>query len=255
MTDEMILLGGGPGGHVMLDPKYANRHGLIAGATGTGKTVSLQVLAEAFSARGAPVFLADVKGDLAGLSQPGKPHPKIDERVATIGMPPPVLAPSPVVFWDVFGQGGHQLRTTVSEMGPMLLARLLELNETQEGVLHVVFRLADEDGLLLLDIADLRALLQYAADNEREISARYGRITRASIGAIQRRLLALDSQGGDNFFRRTGAAALRPDAHGPVRTRHHQRAGCACPVPFSARVRHLPAVAAGRAVRAAARGG
>jgi DNA helicase HerA-like ATPase len=196
----MILLGGGPAGHVTLDPKYANRHGLIAGATGTGKTVSLQVLAEAFSARGAPVFLADVKGDLAGLSQAGKPHPKIDERVATIGMPPPVLAPSPVVFWDVFGQGGHQLRTTVSEMGPMLLARLLELNETQEGVLHVVFRLADEDGLLLLDIPDLRALLQYAADNEREISARYGRITRASIGAIQRRLLALESQGGDNFF-------------------------------------------------------
>jgi DNA helicase HerA-like ATPase len=196
----MILLGGGPAGHVTLDPKYANRHGLIAGATGTGKTVSLQVLAEAFSARGAPVFLADVKGDLAGLSQPGKPHPKIDERVATIGMPPPVLAASPVVFWDVFGQGGHQLRTTVSEMGPMLLARLLELNETQEGVLHVVFRLADEDGLLLLDIPDLRALLQYAADNEREISTRYGRITRASIGAIQRRLLALESQGGDNFF-------------------------------------------------------
>jgi uncharacterized protein len=185
---------------VLLEPRYANRHGLIAGATGTGKTVSLQVLAEAFSARGVPVFLADVKGDLAGLSQAGTPHPRIDERVARIGMPPPVLAASPVVFWDVFGRGGHHLRTTVSEMGPMLLARLLELNETQEGVLQVVFRYADEEGLLLLDMPDLRALLNHAAEREQEISARYGRTTRASIGAIQRRLLALESQGGDSFF-------------------------------------------------------
>ena len=206
MEDNLILVGGGSAGHVLLNPRYANRHGLIAGATGTGKTVTLQVLAEAFSARGVPVFLADVKGDLAGLSQAGAPHPKIDERVATIGMPPPALAPSPVVFWDVFGRGGHHLRTTVSEMGPMLLARLLELNETQEGVLHVVFRYADEEGLLLLDMPDLRALLSHAADQEQEISARYGRITRASIGAIQRRLLALESQGGDSFF---GEPALR----------------------------------------------
>ncbi len=206
MEDNFILVGGGSAGHVLLNPRYANRHGLIAGATGTGKTVTLQVLAEAFSARGVPVFLADVKGDLAGLSQAGSPHPKIDERVATIGMPPPTLAPSPVVFWDVFGRGGHHLRTTVSEMGPMLLARLLELNETQEGVLHVVFRYADEEGLLLLDMPDLRALLTHAADQEQEISARYGRITRASIGAIQRRLLALESQGGDSFF---GEPALR----------------------------------------------
>jgi len=200
METSQILVGGGDAGHVVLEPRYANRHGLIAGATGTGKTVSLQVLAEAFSARGVPVFLADVKGDLAGLSQAGKPHPRIDERVARIGMPPPVLAASPVVFWDVFGHGGHHLRTTVSEMGPMLLARLLELNETQEGVLQVVFRYADEEGLLLLDMPDLRALLNHAAENEQEISARYGRITRASIGAIQRRLLALESQGGDSFF-------------------------------------------------------
>ena len=206
MEDNLILVGGGSAGHVLLNPRYANRHGLIAGATGTGKTVTLQVLAEAFSARGVPVFLADVKGDLAGLSQAGAPHPKIDERVATIGMPPPALAPSPVVFWDVFGRGGHHLRTTVSEMGPMLLARLLELNETQEGVLHVVFKYADEEGLLLLDMPDLRALLSHAADQEQEISARYGRITRASIGAIQRRLLALESQGGDSFF---GEPALR----------------------------------------------
>ncbi|NGP53986.1 DUF853 family protein [Thioalkalivibrio sp. XN8] len=206
MTIEHILIGGGGGTQVALDPRYANRHGLIAGATGTGKTVSLQVLAEAFSARGVPVFLADVKGDLAGLSQAGKPHPKIDERVATIGMAPPVLAASPVVFWDVFGKGGHHLRTTVSEMGPMLLGRLLELNDTQEGVLQVVFRLADEEGLLLLDIPDLRALLNYAAEHQKEISTRFGRITGASIGAIQRRLLALESQGGDAFF---GEPALK----------------------------------------------
>jgi len=200
MQEDHVLLGGSDAGHVLLDPRYANRHGLIAGATGTGKTVSLQVLAEAFSARGVPVFLADVKGDLAGLSQPGAPHPRIDERVATIGMPPPVFAPAPVVFWDVFGKGGHPLRTTISEMGPMLLARLLELNETQEGVLHVVFHYADEEGLLLLDMPDLRALLAHAAENHKEISTRYGRITSASIGAIQRRLLALESQGGNSFF-------------------------------------------------------
>jgi uncharacterized protein len=206
MDDNRILVGGGAGGQVFLAPRFANRHGLIAGATGTGKTVTLQVLAEAFSARGVPVFLADVKGDLAGLSQPGAPHPKIDERVAAIGMPPPALAGSPVVFWDVFGRGGHHLRTTVSEMGPMLLARLLELNDTQEGVLQVVFRFADEEGLLLLDLPDLRALLTHAAEREREISTRYGRITSASVGAIQRRLLALESQGGDSFF---GEPALK----------------------------------------------
>jgi DNA helicase HerA-like ATPase len=206
MTENHILVGGGSAGQVLLDPRFANRHGLIAGATGTGKTVSLQVLAEAFSARGVPVFLADVKGDLAGLSQAGTPHPRIDERVAAIGMPAPTLAASPVVFWDVFGRGGHHLRTTVSEMGPMLLGRLLELNETQEGVLQVVFRMADEEGLLLLDMPDLRALLNHAAEREQEISARYGRVTRASIGAIQRRLLALESQGGDSFF---GEPALK----------------------------------------------
>lgn len=200
MQENHVLLGGSDAGHVLLDPRYANRHGLIAGATGTGKTVSLQVLAEAFSARGVPVFLADVKGDLAGLSQPGAPHPRIDERVATIGMPAPVFGAAPVVFWDVFGRGGHPLRTTISEMGPMLLARLLELNETQEGVLHVVFRYADEEGLLLLDMPDLRALLTHAAEHDKEISARFGRITGASIGAIQRRLLSLESQGGNSFF-------------------------------------------------------
>jgi uncharacterized protein len=206
MDTSRILVGGQDGKQVHLDPRYANRHGLIAGATGTGKTVSLQVLAEAFSRLGVPVFLADVKGDLAGLSQAGAPHPRIDERVAAIGMAPPELGPSPVVFWDVFGQGGHHLRTTVSEMGPVLLSRLLELTEVQEGVLQVIFRYADEEGLLLLDMPDLRALLNHAADNERDISTRYGRITRASIGAIQRRLLALEAQGGDRFF---GEPALK----------------------------------------------
>jgi uncharacterized protein len=206
MQENHVLVGGGDSGQVLLDLRYANRHGLIAGATGTGKTISLQVLAEAFSARGVPVFVADVKGDLAGLSQAGTPHPRIDERVARIGMPPPVLAASPVVFWDVFGRGGHHLRTTISEMGPMLLARLLELNETQEGVLHVIFRFADEEGLLLLDLPDLRALLNHAAEREREISTRFGRVTAASIGAIQRRLLGLESQGGDSFF---GEPALK----------------------------------------------
>jgi len=204
--NERILVGGGGGAQVFLDPRYANRHGLVAGATGTGKTVTLQVLAESFSALGVPVFLADVKGDLAGLAQAGRPHPKIDERVAAIGMESPTLTPAPVVFWDVFGTGGHPLRTTVSEMGPLLLSRLLELNDTQEGVMQVVFRYADDEGLLLLDLADLRALLNHAADNEDEISTRYGRITSASIGAIQRRLLGLEAQGGDRFF---GEPALR----------------------------------------------
>ena len=206
METSRILVGGQDGRQVHLDPRYANRHGLIAGATGTGKTVSLQVLAEAFSHLGVPVFLADVKGDLAGLSQAGTPHPRIEQRVASIGMAPPELGPSPVVFWDVFGQGGHHLRTTVSEMGPMLLSRLLELTEVQEGVLQVIFRYADEEGLLLLDMPDLRALLTHAAENDKDISARYGRITRPSIGAIQRRLLALEAQGGDRFF---GEPALK----------------------------------------------
>jgi uncharacterized protein len=206
MEENQLLVGGDGTQQVWLDLRYANRHGLIAGATGTGKTVTLQVLAEAFSARGVPVFVADVKGDLAGLSQAGTAHPRIEERAGRIGMAPPTLAASPVVFWDVFGRGGHHLRTTISEMGPMLLARLLELNETQEGVLHVIFRFADEEGLLLLDLPDLRALLNHAAEQEREISARFGRVTAASIGAIQRRLLALESQGGDSFF---GEPALK----------------------------------------------
>ncbi|MEP6778146.1 MAG: helicase HerA-like domain-containing protein, partial [Chthoniobacterales bacterium] len=181
-------------------PKMANRHGLIAGATGTGKTVTLQTLAENFSARGVPVFMADVKGDLAGLSQPGGNNPKIVERVKELKIADFKGEASPVVFWDVFGENGHPVRATVSEMGPLLLGRLLELNDTQEGVLNMVFKIADESGLLLLDLKDLRSMLQYVADHSTDFQTQYGNVSAASAGAIQRNLLALESQGADKFF-------------------------------------------------------
>ncbi len=189
-------------------PKMANRHGLIAGATGTGKTVTLQVLAENFSRLGVPVFMSDVKGDLSGISKPGKEHPKISERINTIGISDFIFSGSPVTFWDVFGEQGHPVRTTISEMGPLLLSRLLNLNDTQTGVLTLIFRIADDDGLLLLDIKDLRSILQYAAENAASFSTKYGRISRASVGAIQRKLLSLEDQGGDIFF---GEPALNLD--------------------------------------------
>jgi uncharacterized protein len=185
---------------IFLLPKMANRHGLIAGATGTGKTVTLQTLAENFSVRGVPVFMADVKGDLAGLSQPGGNNPKVLERAKELRIDDFKGEACPVVFWDVFGEQGHPVRATVSEMGPLLLARLLELNETQEGVLNMVFKIADENGLLLLDLKDLRAMLQYVADNADQFKTQYGNISAASAGAIQRSLLALESQGADKFF-------------------------------------------------------
>jgi hypothetical protein len=193
---------------IFLLPKMANRHGLIAGATGTGKTVTLQTLAENFSARGVPVFMADVKGDLAGLSQPGGNNPKILERAKELKIDDFKGEACPVVFWDVFGQEGHPVRATVSEMGPLLLARLLELNDTQEGVLNMVFKIADENGLLLLDLKDLRAMLQYVADNADQFRTQYGNVSAASAGAIQRSLLALESQGADKFF---GEPALNLD--------------------------------------------
>jgi DNA helicase HerA-like ATPase len=193
---------------VYLLPKMANRHGLIAGATGTGKTVTLQTLAENFSARGVPVFMADVKGDLAGLSQPGGNNPKILERAKELKIDDFKGEACPVVFWDVFGEEGHPVRATVSEMGPLLLARLLELNDTQEGVLNMVFKIADENGLLLLDLKDLRSMLQYVADNADQFKTQYGNISAASAGAIQRSLLALESQGADKFF---GEPALNLD--------------------------------------------
>jgi uncharacterized protein len=193
---------------IFLLPKMANRHGLVAGATGTGKTVTLQTLAENFSARGVPIFMADVKGDLAGLSQPGGNNPKVLERAKELKIDDFKGEGCAVLFWDVFGEEGHPVRATVSEMGPLLLARLLELNDTQEGVLNMVFKIADENGLLLLDLKDLRAMLHYVADNADQFKTQYGNISAASAGAIQRSLLALESQGADKFF---GEPALNLD--------------------------------------------
>jgi DNA helicase HerA-like ATPase len=181
-------------------PALANRHGLITGATGTGKTVTLQVMAERFSKAGVPVFMADVKGDLTGLSQPGAMSPKLKERIEKFGMPEPVFEGLPTTLWDVYGEQGHPLRATVSDMGPMLLARMLSLNETQEGVLNLVFKVADDNGLLLLDAKDLRAMLQHVGDNAKQFTTEYGNISAASIGAIQRGVLALESQGADKFL-------------------------------------------------------
>jgi len=196
--DGSILVGKGEA-EVRLLLRYANRHGLVAGATGTGKTVTLQTLAEGFSAAGVPVFMADVKGDLSGIAEPAQPTPRLLERAAAMGLS---IEPRgcPTVFWDLFGEKGHPVRTTVSEMGPLLLARLLELNDTQEGVLNIAFRVADEDGLLLLDLKDLRAVLAHVAERAAELSASYGNVSRASVGAIQRQLLVLEGQGGDRFF-------------------------------------------------------
>ncbi len=187
-------------GEISLLPKMANRHGLIAGATGTGKTVSLRVLAEQFSSIGVPVFLADVKGDLATLSQPGGENPKVSERIKDLGLKDFSFEGYPVTFWDVFGEKGHPLRATVSEMGPLLLSRILNLNETQSGVLNAIFKIADDNGLLLLDLKDLRAMLQFTGDNASKFKTEYGNISTASIGAIQRNLLVLEEQGGDRFF-------------------------------------------------------
>src|SRR5215813_10380482 len=189
-------------------PQMANRHGLVAGATGTGKTVTLQVMAEAFSRIGVPVFAADVKGDLSGISQAGKENPKIAERAKKLGMDGFTYEGTPVTFWEVFGEQGHPVRTTVSEMGPLLFSRLLNLNDTQAGVLTLVFKIADENGLLLLDLKDLRAMLQHVADHAKDLQTEYGNISAASIGAIQRGLLTLEQQGGDKFF---GEPALNLD--------------------------------------------
>jgi DNA helicase HerA-like ATPase len=182
-----------------LRSELINRHGLIAGATGTGKTVTLRVMAEAFSELGVPVFMADVKGDLTGLAVAGEPNPRLEERAAQVQRELR-FREMPVVFWDVWGERGHPIRTTISELGPLLLARLLNLNETQEGVLHIIFRLADDEGLLLLDLKDFRALLQYTAENRSEIATKYGNISAASIGAIQRNLLMLENESDGALF-------------------------------------------------------
>jgi DNA helicase HerA-like ATPase len=185
---------------VSILPKMANRHGLIAGATGTGKTVSLRVLAEAFSGIGVPVFMADIKGDLSGLPKQGGDNPKVTERIQKLGLKDFKLEGYPVVFWDVFSEQGHPVRTTISEMGPILLSRILNLNEIQSAVLTMVFKIADDNGLLLLDLKDLRAMAQHVGDNADQFKTQYGNISAASVGAIQRGLLTLEQQGGDKFF-------------------------------------------------------
>jgi len=196
------------GKDINLLPKMANRHGLVAGATGTGKTVTLQLMAESFSKIGVPVFMADVKGDLSGICMPGSPNPKIDARIKQLGLTGHSFSGCPVTFWDILGELGHPVRTTISEMGPLLLSRLLNLNDTQSGVLSLVFKVADDNGLLLLDLKDLRAMLQHVADNATQLRAQYGNVSAASIGAIQRNLLTLEEQGADNFF---GEPALNID--------------------------------------------
>jgi len=205
-SQQSYVIGAAEGATVLQSGRMSNRHGMIAGATGTGKTVTLQILAEGFSRMGVPVFAADIKGDLSGLAAPGKPHPKIDQRLEQIPVPDYRQRPYPVVFWDVHGEAGHPVRTTISEMGPLLLTNLLDLNETQEGILYAAFRIADEEGMLLLDLKDLRAMLNWMRENAKELRATYGNISAASVGAIQRRLLVLEEQGGDHFF---GEPALR----------------------------------------------
>jgi hypothetical protein len=208
-----IYLGlGANGERQWLNLARANRHGLIAGATGTGKTVTLQGIAESFSAAGVPVFVADVKGDLSGIAMPGSPTFKhaasLEARARELGIADYAYSDNPVVFWDLFGEQGHPIRTTISEMGPLLLARLLDLNETQEGVLQIIFRHADDNGLLLLDLADLTALLQWANANAAELSGTYGNVSKPSVGAIQRQLLSFEAQGAAHFF---GEPALEID--------------------------------------------
>ena len=218
MTDDNGLYLGKGSRPVYLRPKMANRHGLIAGATGTGKTVSLQIMAEAFSDHGVPVFVSDVKGDLSGMALAGAEKPALTQRAEQIGLDDYALQACPVTFWDLYGKKGHRLRTTISEIGPLLLARMLDLNDTQEGVLYATFQVADDEGMLLLDLKDLRAILNFVGENARELSTEYGNIPRASVGAIQRRLLVLQQQGGKQFL---GEPAL--DIHDFIRTAYDGR--------------------------------
>jgi len=218
MSDEtgiFIGLGGGQPQNLVL--RRANRHGLVAGATGTGKTVTLQGIAESFSARGVPVFLADVKGDLSGIAMAGSPTAKnadkLVARAQEIGLADYSFSDNPAMFWDLYGQQGHPIRTTISEMGPLLLARLMDLNEVQEGVLTIAFRFADEEGLLLLNLDDLQSMLAYCAENADALTTKYGNVSKATVGTIQRQLLQLDSQGGGSFF---GEPAL--DIHDFIKT-------------------------------------
>ena len=249
---DSILIGWADGPQILrLD--RANRHGLVAGATGTGKTVTLQILAQGFSDNGVPVFAADVKGDLSGVAMPGAPNEKFLAHARTMHLDLTPAAP-PTIFWDVYGVGGHPIRTTISDMGPLLLARILGLNEVQQGVLTIAFHVADKDGLLLLDLKDLQAVLRYVGENARAIGAEYGNVAPATIGAIQRALLGLERQGADQFFGEPAlrlADLMRCDAAGRGVC---QRAGGRPPGAESRALRHLPAVAALRPVRAASRG-
>ena len=199
-ADKKLYVAHGPSGQISIEGSMANRHGLIAGATGTGKTVTLQVLAETFSQASVPCFMADMKGDLSGISQKGAMSGFIEKRCAEFGITDPQFAGCPVRVFDVYGQRGHSMRTTVSEMGPQLLSRLMQLNETQSGVLNIVFRIADDNSLLLIDLKDLRLMLDYVAKNAKQYTTEYGNVSSASIGAIQRSLLAIESEGGDKFF-------------------------------------------------------
>ena len=199
--EQHIFIGQSDEGEAIgLLPKMANRHGLIAGATGTGKTITMQGLAEGFSEIGVPVFLVDVKGDVSGITQAGKEHPKVVERVEIMHLDDFKFQGFPATFWDVLGEQGHPVRTTISDMGPLLLARLLNLNDTQQGVLSLVFRVADDNGWLLLDLKDLRAMLKFVSDNAKEFRTLYGNVSAASVGAIQRRLISLEDQGGNQLF-------------------------------------------------------
>ena len=200
MTDPTSIFLG-KGDHPQHLPlKYANRHGLVTGATGTGKTVTLQIMAQGFSNAGVPVFAADIKGDLSGISQKGEPKDFLFERAEKIGLDPYEFEGAPTVFWDLFGKKGHPIRTTVTEMGPLLLSRLMNLNDTQAGVLDITFRVADDEGMLILDLKDLRSMLRFVGENAKDISLAYGNVSKASVGAIQRRLLSLEDQGGKKFF-------------------------------------------------------
>jgi DNA helicase HerA-like ATPase len=196
---EFLLIAKGKG-EVGILPRMANRHGLVAGATGTGKTVTLRVMAEQFSRIGVPVFMADVKGDLSGIAKAGGDRPEFTGRAAKLGVPDYAFEGCPTVFWDVFGKQGHPVRTTISEMGPLLLSRVLNLNDIQSGVLTLTFKIADDNGLLLLDLKDLRAMIQFVGENAEKFKTEYGNVSTASIGAIQRGLLAIEEQGGNTFF-------------------------------------------------------
>ena len=203
MTQDSIFIGGG--GEAYGEPqelllRYGNRHGLIAGATGTGKTITMQIMAEAYSRAGVPVFMTDIKGDVGGMAVAGEPRDAFARRAETIGLEDIGYSAMPVTFWDLFGQHGHPVRTTVAEMGPLLLSRILELTDAQEGAINVAFRLSDENGWPILDLDDLRAILQFLAENRKEISAQYGNVTTSTIGAIQRKLLVLENQGATQFF-------------------------------------------------------